>query len=65
MEIIRCGACNKKLAEAEYTRLSIKCPRCGAINQVKAASREPERHGASVRKGKLYGNEESETPPAL
>ncbi|MCK5887760.1 MAG: Com family DNA-binding transcriptional regulator [Alcanivorax sp.] len=42
-------------------RLSIKCPRCGAINQVKAASPESERHGASVRKGTLRGNQESET----
>ncbi|WP_416242736.1 Com family DNA-binding transcriptional regulator [Azospira sp. APE16] len=65
MEIIRCGSCNKKLAEAEYTRLSIKCPRCGAINQVKAASREPERHGASVRKGTLHGSNETTAPPAL
>ena len=65
MEIIRCGACNKKLAEAEYTRLSIKCPRCGAINQVKAASRETERHGASVRKGTLHGSKETAAPPDL
>ena len=36
MEVIRCGACNKKLAEAEYIRLSIKCPRCGALNILKA-----------------------------
>lgn len=63
MEIIRCGSCNKKLAEAEYTRLSIKCPRCGAINQVKAASLEPERHGASVRKGTLH--ESNATQSAL
>ncbi|MDR2507619.1 MAG: Com family DNA-binding transcriptional regulator [Candidatus Accumulibacter sp.] len=36
METIRCGQCNKKLAEAEYRRLAIKCPRCGALNQMKA-----------------------------
>ncbi|MGV0998277.1 MAG: Com family DNA-binding transcriptional regulator [Fluviibacter sp.] len=33
METIRCTHCNKKLAEATYTQLSIKCPRCGTINQ--------------------------------
>lgn len=36
MEIVRCGNCNKKLAEAEYIRLSIKCSRCGEINILKA-----------------------------
>ncbi|WP_244617524.1 Com family DNA-binding transcriptional regulator [Sulfurimicrobium lacus] len=35
--MVRCGSCNRKLAEAEYIRLSIKCPRCGAINQMKAS----------------------------
>jgi phage FluMu protein Com len=59
MEVIRCGNCNKKLAEADYIRLSIKCPRCGAINQMKAASREQERPGASVRKGTLHGKQAS------
>lgn len=32
MEIIRCIECNRKLAEAEFVRLSIKCPRCGFLN---------------------------------
>ncbi|WP_370690878.1 Com family DNA-binding transcriptional regulator [Methylicorpusculum sp.] len=36
MEIVRCLNCNKKLAEAEFIRLSIKCSRCGAMNQLKA-----------------------------
>jgi phage FluMu protein Com len=36
VETIRCGKCNKKLAEAEFSRLSIKCPRCGAMNHLKA-----------------------------
>nr|WP_314710664.1 Com family DNA-binding transcriptional regulator [uncultured Comamonas sp.] len=38
MEEIRCGSCNRKLAEGEYTRLAIKCPRCGALNQLSAPS---------------------------
>ncbi|MCK9345395.1 MAG: Com family DNA-binding transcriptional regulator [Candidatus Pacebacteria bacterium] len=33
---IRCGKCGKKLAEGEFICLSIKCPRCGVINQLKA-----------------------------
>ncbi|MBI5919028.1 MAG: Com family DNA-binding transcriptional regulator [Nitrosomonadales bacterium] len=36
METVRCGSCNRKLAEGEFTRLAIKCPRCGTMNQVKA-----------------------------
>ncbi|NLC24492.1 MAG: Com family DNA-binding transcriptional regulator [Oxalobacter sp.] len=47
METIRCGSCNKKLAEAEYTRLAIKCPRCGTHNQMKARSLLPECRRAS------------------
>lgn len=31
---IRCTHCNKKLAEGVAINLSIKCPRCGKINQV-------------------------------
>ena len=33
MEEIRCFSCNKKLAEAEFIRIAIKCPRCGVLNQ--------------------------------
>ncbi|MBD9362895.1 Com family DNA-binding transcriptional regulator [Methylomonas fluvii] len=36
MEIVRCGQCGRKLAEAEYSRLAIKCPRCGTMNELKA-----------------------------
>ena len=36
MEEIRCGKCNKKLAEVDYRRLAIKCPRCGEMNHLKA-----------------------------
>ena len=32
MEEIRCGVCSPKLGEGVFTRLVIKCPRCGAIN---------------------------------
>lgn len=30
---LRCSKCNKKLAEGVAVKLSIKCPRCGVINQ--------------------------------
>ncbi len=36
MQTIRCAHCNRKLAEAIYLCLSIKCPRCGALNTLKA-----------------------------
>ncbi|WP_459951180.1 Com family DNA-binding transcriptional regulator [Denitratisoma sp. agr-D3] len=68
METIRCGSCNRKLAEADYTRLSIKCPRCGVLNhQVKAESPKPERHGASLSKETHRGHQKKHQPqdPAL
>ena len=43
MQEIRCGSCRRKLAEGEYIRLAIKCPRCGAFNQLSAASASTER----------------------
>lgn len=36
VEEIRCCKCNKKLAEADYRQLAIKCPRCGVLNTLKA-----------------------------
>lgn len=47
---IRCGACYKKLGEGEYRRINIKCPRCGALNVLRAESPAPERHRASTPK---------------
>ena len=44
---IRCGACGRKLAEGQYLLLSIKCPRCGTVNHLRAARPAPERHRAS------------------
>ena len=32
----RCQRCNRKLAEAIFTWISIKCPRCGHLNTEKA-----------------------------
>ncbi|WP_315383479.1 Com family DNA-binding transcriptional regulator [Microvirgula aerodenitrificans] len=42
---IRCGHCGRKLAEGEYISITIKCPRCGCLNHLKAASLHYERHG--------------------
>jgi len=49
MQEVRCGRCSRKLAVAEYRELQIKCPRCGALNHLRAASPEPERRGASKK----------------
>ncbi|MDH2233052.1 Com family DNA-binding transcriptional regulator [Delftia tsuruhatensis] len=42
MEEIRCGSCRRKLGEGVFSRLVIKCPRCGAFNQLSAESATPE-----------------------
>ncbi|WP_415798283.1 Com family DNA-binding transcriptional regulator [Comamonas aquatilis] len=42
MDEIRCGNCRKKLGEGVFQRLNIKCPRCGAFNQLSAKSAELE-----------------------
>ncbi|UCV13807.1 Com family DNA-binding transcriptional regulator [Quatrionicoccus australiensis] len=36
MKEVRCISCKRKLAEADYIRLEIKCPRCGKMNILKA-----------------------------
>lgn len=36
LEEIRCGACARKLGMGCYTQLEIKCPRCGALNILRA-----------------------------
>ncbi|WP_324622733.1 Com family DNA-binding transcriptional regulator [Delftia lacustris] len=38
MQEIRCGSCRRKLGEGIFSRLVIKCPRCGAMNQLSAVS---------------------------
>ena len=59
MEEIRCGACSRKLGEGVYTRLIIKCPRCGAMNSLRAESPTSERHGASNVTGTHHGTHHS------
>ncbi|MDP1980464.1 Com family DNA-binding transcriptional regulator [Undibacterium sp.] len=48
MQEIRCGNCSKKLGAGEYIRLSIKCPRCKALNELSTKSEHDERHRASL-----------------
>ncbi|WP_082493154.1 MULTISPECIES: Com family DNA-binding transcriptional regulator [unclassified Acidovorax] len=43
MEEIRCGHCARKLAEAAFVEIAIKCPRCGTMNHLRAVSPTPER----------------------
>lgn len=53
MEVIRCSGCNKKLAEADYRHLSIKCPRCGMLNTLKAI--EPRDSAPDAQKARPDG----------
>lgn len=48
MQEIRCGACSRKLGEGTYVRLSIKCPRCGAVNQLRAEDPHSERQRTPI-----------------
>ena len=41
---IRCGNCGRLLAKGTALDLSIKCPRCGAINHVRATRPGSEPH---------------------
>ncbi|WP_329956083.1 Com family DNA-binding transcriptional regulator [Collimonas silvisoli] len=43
MQDIRCGSCSRKLGQGEYITLSIKCPRCGTLNHLRAKRPDPER----------------------
>jgi phage FluMu protein Com len=51
MESVRCGWCRRKLAEAQYVRLEIKCPRCGTLNILRAESPLPESRRAPTPEG--------------
>ncbi|MBN3005587.1 Com family DNA-binding transcriptional regulator [Chromobacterium alkanivorans] len=53
MQDIRCGHCQRKLAEGRYIEITIKCPRCRAYNTLKAAE-PPTANAASVKQGKQH-----------
>jgi phage FluMu protein Com len=42
MEEIRCKQCNRLLAKGTALEITIKCPRCGAYNSLRAARPNPE-----------------------
>ena len=44
---IRCGVCNKKLAQGRIISIQIKCPRCKSMNSLRDMSPQPESHRAS------------------
>jgi phage FluMu protein Com len=56
---IRCGQCQRKLCVGIYISLDIKCPRCGALNLLRASAADhsspsptlerPERHQKRTR----------------
>lgn len=52
----RCGGCHRLLAKiGRYDEIQIKCPRCGALNHLKAASLSidrPARHDEGSTHGK-------------
>ena len=41
---IRCAHCGRKLGEGYALNMTIKCPRCGAFNNLRAASPGSEPH---------------------
>lgn len=45
---IRCGACSRKLGQGQFTRLQIKCPRCGTLNFLRAESPPRERPASAT-----------------
>ena len=55
---IRCGNCNRLLAKGYALALTIKCPRCGCMNHVRATS--PDREG-----NRAPGKEPSHGPNGL
>ncbi|WP_159672417.1 Com family DNA-binding transcriptional regulator [Andreprevotia sp. IGB-42] len=46
MNEIRCVHCSKKLAEGQFTWLTIKCPRCRGTSIFRATAPTPERQRA-------------------
>lgn len=56
---IRCGACARKLGAGVYSVLSIKCPRCGSFNHLRAESATPARQRAPQHHEATHGNEEA------
>ena len=52
MTEIRCSNCNKLLAKGTALELSIKCPRCGTFNTIRADFTDPEPPRRPKREGR-------------
>lgn len=60
---VRCGKCERLLAKVgPLTELQIKCPRCGALNHLKAESL-PERAPLSAGYGGNHGTAKQGSRP--
>lgn len=59
MREIRCAECNKLLGKGEALILSIKCPRCGTVNLLRAMSPDMEGQGASTSEDSDVGKRKS------
>ena len=62
---IRCGNCRRLLAKGEASDLTIKCPRCGAINHVRTTSSKPEGHRASTQETLCGQNKTVSSPGTM
>lgn len=62
MNEFRCGACNRKLGEGEFTQIMIKCPRCGTMNNLRALRPLPECPSAPMKESAM--NEKHSTTQA-
>ena len=53
-EDIRCGSCNKKFGTGTYIEITLKCPRCGCMNNFRAES--PINQAESQRRSPVSDN---------
>lgn len=59
---IRCGHCNRLLARGYALALTIKCPRCGQFNHVRAKS--PDAEGPRASQERSRGHQPETVPSA-
>lgn len=59
---IRCGACNRKLGEGQFSHLKIKCQRCGTMNSLRATRPIPECHRAPLKESAMNDTDTTTQP---
>ncbi|QSB01960.1 Com family DNA-binding transcriptional regulator [Methylomonas sp. EFPC1] len=64
MEIVKCGKCQRKLAEADYLIIAIKCPRCKTLNILKAERFKSEHHECHCKRDTREDIPEGQYHPA-